>query len=64
VWYPQKSEKTFGKVEKNIGKINYFKFDELSDGEVIVLLQTPSGVKKSSMDLERLKLFLYHPELF
>jgi hypothetical protein len=64
VWYPQKSEKTFGKVEKNIGKINYFKFDELSDGEVIVLFQTPSGVKKSSMDLERLKLFLYHPELF
>jgi hypothetical protein len=64
VWYPQKSEKTFGKVEKIIGKINYFKFDELSDGEVIVLFQTPSGVKKSSMDLERLKLFLFHPELF
>ena len=63
-WYPQKSEKTFGKVEKNMGEINYFKFKDLSDGEVIVLFQTPSGIKKSSMDLERLKLFLYHPELF
>jgi hypothetical protein len=64
VWYPQKFEKTFGKVEKNMGEINYFKFKDLSDGEVIVLFQKPSGIKKSSMDLERLKLFLYHPELF
>lgn len=64
VWYPPKSEKTFGKVEKDRSRINYFKFDELSDGEVIVLFQTPLGVKKSSMDLERLKLFLFHPELF
>ena len=64
VWYPPKSEKTFGKVEKDRSKINYFKFDELTDGEIQVLIQTPLGVKKSSMDLDRLKLFLYHPELF
>ena len=64
VWYPPKSEKTFGKVEKDRSKINYFKFDELTDGKIQVLLQTPLGVKKSSMDLDRLKLFLYHPELF
>jgi hypothetical protein len=64
VWYPPKSEKTFGKVEKDRGKVNYFKFDGLTDGEIQVLIQTPRGVKKSSMDLDRLKLFLYHPELF
>jgi hypothetical protein len=64
VWYPQKFEKTFGKVEKDRGRANYFKFDGLTDGEIQVSFQTPNGIKKSSMDLDRLKLFLYHPELF
>ncbi len=58
-WYNFPKEKTFG--EKDPRK---FKLDGVDEGKVKVILATRDGSKKVSLDLDQLKNFLYHPELF
>ena len=58
-WYNFPKEKTFG--EKNTNK---FKFDKIEDGQVKIILTTRDGSKGVFLDLDQLKNFLFHPELF
>ena len=58
-WYNFPKEKTFG--EKNPNK---FKFENIEDGQVKIILVTRDGSKGVFLDLDQLKNFLFHPELF
>ena len=58
-WYEFPKEKTFG--EKNPNK---FKFENIEDGQVKIILVTRDGSKVVSLDLGQLKNILFHPELF
>jgi len=58
-WYNFPKEKTFG--EKNPNK---FKFDKIEDGQVKIILATRDGSKGFYLNLDQLKNFLFHPELF
>jgi hypothetical protein len=58
-WYDFPKEKTFGK--KNPKK---FKFDSVDEGKVKVLLSANMDMKGFWADIDQLKNFLFHPELF
>ena len=58
-WYDFPKEKTFGKHHPR-----KFKFDGVDEGKVKIFLSTRDGTKGFWLNLEQLKNFLYHPELF
>jgi hypothetical protein len=63
-FYNFPEEKTFGKNTNN----NMFKFDKLEDGKVNVSYRISStryyNTANFKLDIDQLKNFLYHPELF
>jgi hypothetical protein len=63
-FYNFPEEKTFGKDTNN----NMFRFDKLENGKVNVLYRISSSrfynTTNFKLDIEQLKNFLYHPELF
>jgi len=58
-WYDFPKEKTYGK--KNPKR---FKFDGIFDGDLKIILTTQDGSKVFYLNLDQLKNFLFHPELF
>jgi hypothetical protein len=58
-WYEFPKEKTFGKKDPR-----KFKFEEVSEGKVQIILSQQIGMKGFWLNLDQLKNFLFHPELF
>jgi hypothetical protein len=58
-WYDFPKEKTFGKKDPR-----KFKFDGIDEGKIKIILSQNIGAKGFWLNLDQLKNFLYHPELF
>jgi hypothetical protein len=59
-WYDFPKEKTFGKYVNP----KKFKFDGVEEGKVKIITTQQMGSKGVFLDLDQLKNFLFHPELF